>query len=176
VLAGLGAKRLVITNAAGAVNPAFAPGDLMVITDHVNLTGTNPLIGPNDDRIGPRFPDMSSAYSAAGRAALHDAARELGLTLREGVYIGLAGPSYETPAEIRAMRTLGADAVGMSTVAEVIVAAHAGMQVAGLSVMTNHAAGLAAAPLSHEDVKVVAKRVEKPLCDLLARAVVAFAG
>jgi purine-nucleoside phosphorylase len=175
VLAGLGAKKLVVTNAAGSVNPDFEPGDFMIITDHLNMTGDNPLIGANEERLGPRFPDMSEAYSATGREALRLAAKQIGVKPREGVYVGLAGPSYETPAEIRALRVLGADAVGMSTVSEVIAANHAGMKVAGLSVITNRGAGLAAVPLSHDDVKIIAARVQKPLCELLARAVVAFA-
>jgi purine-nucleoside phosphorylase len=172
VLAGLGVGAVVITNAAGAVNPTYVPGDFMVIVDHINMTGQNPLIGHNDDRLGPRFPDMTRAYGPAGREALHATAREIEITLREGVYVGLAGPSYETPAEIRMLQRLGGDAVGMSTVPEVIVAQHAGLRVAGLSVITNRAAGLSAEPLSHEEVKEVGNRVEGVLCDLLAGAVV----
>jgi purine-nucleoside phosphorylase len=175
VLAGLGAHSLLITNAAGASNPTFAPGDFMVIVDHINLTGDNPLRGQNDDRVGPRFPDMSLTYCADGRKALHEAARQVGVTLREGVYAGLAGPSYETPAEIRMMQNIGADAVGMSTVGEVIAAAHSGMKVAGLSVVTNRAAGLGSEPLSHEEVKEVGGRVRGVLCDLLAATVVRMA-
>lgn len=171
VLAGLGVSKLVITNAAGAINATYRPGDFMVITDHINLTGQNPLRGPNDDRLGPRFPDMSHVYSSRGQKLLHEAAAEIGLSLHEGVYVGLAGPSYETPAEIRMMRTSGADAVGMSTVAEVIVASHAGLEVAGMSVITNRAAGLSEHPLSHEEVKEVGARVQGVFCDLLARAV-----
>ena len=163
VLAALGIRSLVVTNAAGAVNPTFAPGDLMVIVDHLNLLGDNPLRGPNDERLGPRFPDMSEAYHPEGRKALHDAAREANLTLREGVYAGLMGPSYETPAEIRMLQRLGADAVGMSTVAEVIVAVHAGLRVAGLSVITNRAAGLTQNKLSHDEVKEIGARVEGSL-------------
>ncbi|MBI5509553.1 MAG: purine-nucleoside phosphorylase [Deltaproteobacteria bacterium] len=168
VLAGLGVKSLVVTNAAGAVNPTFAPGDFMVIVDHINLTGANPLRGVNDERLGPRFPDMSSTYFEAGRKAWHDASREVGIALREGVYCGLAGPSYETPAEIRMLQRIGADTVGMSTVAEAIVAAHAGIKVAGLSVVTNRAAGLSSSPLSHDEVKEVGARVQGALCDLLS--------
>ncbi len=175
VLAGLGAKKLLITNAAGAVNPTFAPGDFMVIVDHLNLTGDNPLRGGNDQKLGPRFPDMSTAYGADCRRALHEASRKVGVTLREGVYAGLAGPSYETPAEIRMLQIIGADAVGMSTVAEVIAANHSGMQVAGLSVMTNRAAGLSDQPLSHEEVKEVGERVRGVLCDLLAATVACLA-
>lgn len=171
VLAGLGVGAVVVTNAAGAVNPSYAPGDFMVILDHINLTGDNPLIGHNDQRLGPRFPDMSHAYGAAGREALHAAARASQITLREGVYVGVAGPSYETPAEIRMLQRLGGDAVGMSTVAEVIVARHAGIRVAGLSVITNTAAGLGHEPISHDEVEHVARRVEGVLCDLLAGVV-----
>jgi len=171
VLAGLGVQELIVTNAAGSVNPAFDPGDLMVIVDHINLTGDNPLRGPNDERLGPRFPDMTEAYHVAGRAALHEAAREAGMTLREGVYAGLLGPSYETPAEIRMLQRLGADAVGMSTVAEVIAAVHAGLNVAGLSVITNRAAGLGHAKLSHEEVKEIGHKVEGLLSKLLRGAI-----
>ena len=171
VLAALGVTRLVVTNAAGAVNSTFAPGDFMVIVDHINLTGQNPLRGPNDERLGPRFPDMSSTYWIEGRKIWHEAARDAGIPLHEGVYCGLAGPSYETPAEIRMLQRIGADTVGMSTVAEVIVAAHAGIKVAGLSVVTNRAAGLSSSPLSHDEVKEVGARVQGVLCDLLAGVV-----
>lgn len=167
VLAALGVQSLLVTNAAGAVNPAFSPGELMVITDHLNLTGDNPLRGHNDERLGSRFPDMSTVYGTEGQRALHDSAKAAGATLREGVYAGLSGPSYETPAEIRMLRTLGASAVGMSTVAEVIAARHAGLRVAGLSVLTNHAAGISKHPLSHEEVKEVAAQVRDVLVKLL---------
>ena len=176
VLRALGIRRLIITNAAGATNPDFVPGDLMLITDHLNLTGHNPLRGPNDDRLGPRFPDMSSTYRGPGERAIRDAAQRLGIPVREGVYAGLAGPSYETPAEIRMLQVLGADAVGMSTVAEVIVAAHGGMAVAGISVITNRAAGLSTTPLSHEEVKEVGQRVEESLGGLMVEVVKEFAG
>ena len=175
VLAALGVGVVIVTNAAGASNPNYEPGDLMVIHDHLNLTGQNPLRGKNDERLGPRFPDMTSTYFKEGRAALHQAAREVNVTLHEGVYAGLAGPSYETPAEIRMLQRLGADAVGMSTVCEVIVAAHAGMKVAGLSVITNRAAGLGHSSLSHEEVKEVGKKVQHVMCNLLAKAVVHLA-
>ncbi len=171
VLAALGVEAVLLTNAAGASNPAYEPGDFMIIVDHINLTGQNPLRGPNDERLGPRFPDMSSAYGPKGRRALHEAAREVGVSLHEGVYAGLAGPSYETPAEIRMLQRLGADAVGMSTVAEVIVAAHAGLRVAGLSVITNRAAGLGHTVLSHEEVKEVGERAKVPLSNILEKAV-----
>jgi purine-nucleoside phosphorylase len=171
VLVALGVRKLLVTNAAGAVNAAYVPGDFMVITDHLNLTGQNPLRGINDDRVGPRFPDLSTAYAKSGQQALREAGRQYGLKLREGVYAGLTGPSYETPAEIRMLRTLGADAVGMSTVPEVITAVHAGLSVAALSVITNRAAGLSDQPLSHDEVKEVADRVKEPLCNVLAAAV-----
>ncbi|MGA8893512.1 MAG: purine-nucleoside phosphorylase [Anaeromyxobacteraceae bacterium] len=152
LLGWYGIRSLLLTNAAGAVNPALAPGDLVRITDHLNLTGADPLRGPNDDRLGPRFPDMSAAYDARLGALLETCAARRGLELGAGVYAGLAGPSYETPAEIRMLRTLGADLVGMSTVLEVIAARHAGVQVAAVSLVTNLAAGLSATPLDHGHV------------------------
>jgi len=132
----------------------------MLITDHLNLTGRNPLVGPNDDELGPRFPDMSEAYSRRLRAIARETAREQGLELREGVYAGLLGPSYETPAEIRMLRALGADAVGMSTVAEVIAARHCGLDVLGISCISNMAAGILDQPLSHEEVMETTERVK----------------
>lgn len=172
VLAALGVKKLLLTNAAGSVNPYYAPGDFMVIVDHLNMTGDNPLIGHNDERLGPRFPDMTRAYGEAGQTAFTQAAAGLGLSLHEGVYAGFSGPSYETPAEIRMLQTLGADAVGMSTVAEVIVAAHSGLEASALSVITNRAAGLGSgAPLSHDEVKEIGQRVGGVLCDLLAATI-----
>lgn len=149
--ARLGLKAVLHTNAAGALNAAHAVGDLMAITDHINFTGTHPLLGPNVEP-GPRFPDMSAAYDPALRAQLHTAAQATGQKLQEGVYIGVLGPSYETPAEIRAFRTLGADAVGMSTVPEVLVARHEGLRVAGVSCLCNMAAGILPQPLSHAEV------------------------
>ncbi|MEO0812144.1 MAG: purine-nucleoside phosphorylase, partial [Myxococcota bacterium] len=175
VLGGLGAKKLLVTNAAGGVNPNFPPGTLMVITDHINLTGNNPLMGPNDDRLGPRFPDMSEPYSREGQEALRAAAAAVGVTVTEGVYCGVLGPSYETPAEVRMLQRLGGDAVGMSTVPEVIVANHAGMNVAGLSLITNAAAGLTEEKLSHADVKEQAGQSRDELVSLLIEAVVRFA-
>ncbi len=171
VLAGLGVKTVLVTNAAGGINPEFEPGDIMAITDHINLTGDNPLRGPNEDELGPRFPDMSSAYDSSIRETIRAAAKEVGISLKEGVYAGLAGPSYETPAEIRMLRTLGGDAVGMSTVAEVIVAAHAGLKVGGLSVITNLAAGLSDGPLTHDEVKETGERVREGLCKLLTEII-----
>jgi purine-nucleoside phosphorylase len=160
VMKALGARTLVVTNAAGGINTSFEPGDLMLITDHLNLTGRNPLVGPNDDELGPRFPDMSEAYSRRLRAIATETAREQGLRLREGVYAGLLGPSYETPAEIRMLRALGADAVGMSTVAEVIAARHAGLDVLGISCISNMAAGILDQPLSHDEVMETTERVK----------------
>ncbi len=174
VLCGLGVKLLLVTNAAGGVNPTFVPGDLVRITDHVNLSGLNPLVGDNDDRLGKRFPDMTEAYDARLGALLEEVAAELGIALRAGVYACMLGPSYETPAEVRMLRALGADVVGMSTVPEVIAARHMGIPVAGISVVTNLAAGLARKPLSHDEVSETAARVEARLTALvtgfLARA------
>jgi purine-nucleoside phosphorylase len=167
VVALLGARVLVVTNASGGIHAELAPGDLVRITDHVNLSGQNPLTGPNDDRLGPRFPDMSDAYDPALGALLGDAAARLGILLRQGVYACVAGPSYETPAEIRMLRTLGADLVGMSTVHEVIAARHMGVRVAGLSLVANRAAGLSGRPLSHEEVAAVAAREGERLVALL---------
>ena len=149
-LRAAGADTLILTNAAGSLRPEVGPGSLMAITDHINLTGANPLAGPNDDALGPRFPSLRDAYDPDLRATLHDTARDLGTPLADGVYLAVSGPSFETPAEIRAFRTLGADAVGMSTVPEVIVARHAGLRVAAISTITNLAEGLSAEPLSHE--------------------------
>ena len=152
VMKALGVKTVILTNAAGGVNPAFNPSDLMVITDHINHMNTNPLIGPNDDKMGERFPDMSEIYSPELIELTERIADKLGIDLQEGVYIAFTGPSYETPAEIRMARVLGADAVGMSTVPEAIVAKWAGMDVIGLSCICNSAAGVSNIALSHEDV------------------------
>src|SRR3954468_6660128 len=167
VLGVLGARALVVTNAAGGCNPSFAPGDLMRIGDHLNLAGRNPLLGPNEERLGPRFPDLTHAYDARLATALEEAARESGQTLRAGVYAQLTGPSYETPAEVRMARTLGADAVGMSTVPEVIVAAHMGIPVCGIFCITNLAAGIAQHALTHQEVIEVARAVEGKFLELL---------
>jgi purine-nucleoside phosphorylase len=148
----LGARTLVLTNAAGGVNPAYGPGTLMVIADHLNLTGRTPLLGPNAESLGPRFPDLTEVYPPGLRASLHAAAETEGTALEEGVYAGLLGPSYETPAEVRMLRSLGADAVGMSTVLEAIACRWAGLAVAGVSLITNAGAGYSGAPLSHEEV------------------------
>jgi purine-nucleoside phosphorylase len=167
VLGVLGARALILTNAAGAVNPQLRPGDLMRLTDHINLTARNPLVGPNEERLGPRFPDLSRAYTPALAEALEEAARETGIALRRGVYAQFLGPSYETPAEVRMARLLGADAVGMSTVPEVIVAAHQSVPCCGISCITNHAAGIADKPLTHQEVVAVAQQVEGRFLQLL---------
>jgi purine-nucleoside phosphorylase len=148
----LGARLVVLTNAAGGVNPALGPGTLMVIRDHLNLTGRTPLLGPNADDIGERFQDLTDAWSPALRERLHAAGREEGIALEEGIYAGLVGPQYETPAEVRMLRGLGADAVGMSTVLECIAARWAGLEVCGISLITNAGAGYSGAPLTHEEV------------------------
>jgi len=152
LLGRLGAEVLVLTNASGGVDPSFAAGTLMLITDHLNLTGRTPLLGPNDDAVGPRFLDLSAAWDRELSAALRRAAAAEGVALAEGVYAGLLGPTYETPAEVRMLRTLGADAVGMSTVMEAIAARWAGMRVCGVSVVTNPGAGISPTPLSHDEV------------------------
>ena len=170
VLGRLGVKTLVLTNAAGAINPAFAPGDLMVIEDHLNLLG-NPLLGPNEEALGPRFPDMSEAYDRGLRDVAEAACRGAGVRCHRGVYVALTGPSYETPAEIRMFRTMGADAVGMSTVPEVIAARHMGMRVVGLSCLTNMAAGVTDRKLDHRDVLETGERVKAALLEVLARIV-----
>jgi purine-nucleoside phosphorylase len=168
LLCRLGVKALVLTNAAGGVNPDLGAGDLVRVTDHLNLSGQNPLAGPNDDRLGPRFPDLTKAYDPRLAALLDAVASRLGIALRSGVYACMAGPSYETPAEIRMLRALGADLVGMSTVPEVIAARHMGVPVCAISVVANPAAGLAAGPLRHEDVTAAAERVGERVADLLA--------
>ncbi len=168
VLCALGIKVLAVTNAAGGIRSDLSPGTLMAISDHVNLSGHNPLTGPNEEALGPRFPDLSTAYDPELRALLMETAAHLRLQLKHGVYAWLAGPSYETPAEIRMLRALGADAVGMSTVPEVIAAAHMGVKVVGVSCITNHAAGIARKPLSHAEVAETAERVKDVFCGLLA--------
>lgn len=167
VMNELGVKNLLVTNAAGGVNTSYEPGDLMLISDHLNLTGTNPLIGQNDNELGPRFPDMSQAYSRKLRELARSKAQQAGVSLQEGVYAGLLGPSYETPAEIRMLRTLGADAVGMSTVSEVIVARHAGLEVLGISCISNMASGILDQPLSHEEVIETTDRVREKFLNLV---------
>jgi purine-nucleoside phosphorylase len=167
VLHALGVKRLIVTNAAGGLGDGMKAGDLMLIEDHLNLTGDNPLLGANDARFGARFPDMSDAYTQRLRALTIDVAKKHDLTLQRGVYAGLLGPSYETPAEIRMLRTLGASAVGMSTVHEVIAASHLGVEVLGISCITNLAAGISQHKLSHDEVKETATRVERAFSSLI---------
>ncbi|SFK93065.1 purine-nucleoside phosphorylase [Paenibacillus sp. 1_12] len=167
VMKELGVQTLIVTNAAGGVNTSYEVGDLMVIKDHINFTFRNPLIGPNFSELGVRFPDMSEAYSRRLRQTAHEVALEQGLKLPEGVYAGLTGPTYETPAEIRMLRTLGADAVGMSTVAEVIVARHAGIEVLGFSCISNMAAGILDQPLSHQEVMETTERVKPKFLKLI---------
>jgi purine-nucleoside phosphorylase len=169
VLARLGVKHLTVTNAAGGINLSFKVGDLMIITDHLNLSGFNPLVGPNDEALGPRFPDMSHAYDPELVRTLEAVAFKESIALRKGVYASLSGPSYETPAEIRMLRTLGADAVGMSTVPEVIVAAHMGVKVTGISCVTNLAAGIGTTKLSHDEVSQTANLVKGTFTRLLSR-------
>ena len=159
VLAAIGVKTLVLTNAAGGVNLGYKPGTLMLISDHINYSGMNPLIGPNLDKFGPRFPDMSDLYTASLRAAIMEKASEAGIPLEEGVYLMYSGPNYETPAEIRAFRVLGADAVGMSTAPEAMVAGHCGLRVVGVSCITNMAAGILPVKLSHAEVMETAAMV-----------------
>ena len=167
VLGVLGVKTLILTNAAGGINSGFAPGDLMVIDDHINLLGSSPLTGPNDERFGVRFPDLTNVYSPRLRHLADEAAADQGLTLRHGVYAACHGPSYETPAEVRYLRTIGADAVGMSTVPEAIVARHMGIDVLGISCITNFAAGVLPQPLNHDEVLETAKRVRDTFIALL---------
>lgn len=167
VMQQLGIKTLIVTNACGGVNLSYKPGDLMVISDIFSMTGQNPLIGPNLDAFGPRFPDMSCAFDKELRQLAHACANEQGFSLQEGVYAQMTGPTYETPAEIRMLRTLGADAVGMSTVPEVIVARHGGMRVLGISCVTNMAAGILDQPLNHQEVTETANRVKDQFTALL---------
>lgn len=166
VMSELGVESMIVTNAAGGVNRDFTPGDLMMITDHINFFGTNPLIGANDEEQGPRFPDLSQAYDLEYQEYIKEAASELNLPLKEGVYFGMTGPTYESPAEIRMINTLGGDSVGMSTVPEVIVARHAGIRVAGISCITNFAAGLGG-ELNHEDVIEVSTKIRSSFKSLV---------
>jgi purine-nucleoside phosphorylase len=171
VLSLLGAKSLVLTNAAGGLNNSYEQGSLVLISDHLNLMGTNPLLGPNDPRFGPRFPDMTEVYDREYQDAAITEAREMGLDLRRGIYAALTGPSYETPAEIRMLRLLGADAVGMSTVPEAIVARQMSMRVLGLSCITNMAAGVLDKPINHEEVIETGERVRETFAELLRRVI-----
>jgi xanthosine phosphorylase len=170
-LRAAGAEILVLTNAAGSLRAELEPGRLMLIADHINVTGVNVLAGPNADELGPRFPSLRDAYDPALRAEVHSAAGELGIALAEGVYLAVSGPSFETPAEIRAFRTLGADAVGMSTVHETIVARHCGMRVVAVSAISNLAEGMSERPLSHEQTLEDAARAAADLAPLLVRFV-----
>ncbi|MFL6335451.1 MAG: purine-nucleoside phosphorylase [Pyrinomonadaceae bacterium] len=171
VLGLLGAKSLVLTNAAGGLNNSYEQGALILISDHLNLMGTNPLLGKNDPRFGPRFPDMTEVYDREYQEAAIAEAREMGLELRRGIYAALSGPSYETPAEIRMLRLLGADAVGMSTVPEAIVARQMGLRVLGLSCITNMAAGVLDKPINHEEVIETGERVRETFAELLRRVI-----
>ncbi len=171
VLGLLGAKSLVLTNAAGGLNNSYEQGALILISDHLNLMGTNPLLGRNDERFGPRFPDMTEVYDREYQEAAIAEAREMGLELRRGIYAALTGPSYETPAEIRMLRLLGADAVGMSTVPEAIVARQMGVRVLGLSCITNMAAGVLDKPINHEEVIETGERVRETFAELLRRVI-----
>lgn len=168
VMAALGVKTLLVTNACGGVLPEMRAGDFMVITDHINLMGANPLVGPNMEEFGTRFPDMSEAYSRRLRSLILAEAERLGIGMHEGVYAAFSGPSYETPAEVRMAGILGASAVGMSTAPEVIAARHMGLETAGISLITNLAAGVSETPLSHEEVTATAERVKEPFSRLLA--------
>jgi len=167
VMARLGVRRLVLTNAAGGINTAFAQGALMIIDDHINMLGSNPLIGPNDDRFGPRFPDMSEVYSARLRNVADEAARARGVPVSHGIYVAVHGPSYETPAEIRFFRKMGADAIGMSTVPEAIAARHMGLEVLGISCISNAAAGVLPQPIDHQEVLATMQRVRSSFVSLL---------
>ena len=167
VLGLLGVKVLILTNAAGGVNTGFRQGALMVIDDHINLTGNNPLVGANDERFGARFPDMTEVYAVRLRKIADQAGRAMNLLLPHGVYVALLGPSYETPAEIRYLRTIGADAVGMSTVPEAIAARHMGIEVLGISCITNMAAGVLPQPLHHDEVMETARRIRGQFIALL---------
>jgi xanthosine phosphorylase len=168
-LQALGAEILVLTNAAGSLRQEAGPGSLVALSDHINLQGFNPLVGLNDDAVGPRFPSLAEAYDPELRAGLHRAADELGTTLHDGVYLAVSGPSFETPAEIRAFKTMGADLVGMSTVPEAIVARHCGLRVAAVSVVTNLAEGMGDVALSHEQTLEEGKRGAERLAPLLRR-------
>jgi len=171
VLARLGVEALILTNAAGAINPAYRPGELMVIEDHINLLGINPLIGPNEPTLGERFFDMTEAYDKRLRGVAEQACQAAGIVVHRGVYVAMTGPSYETPAEIRMARGMGADAVGMSTVPEVIAARHMGVRVVALSCLTNMAAGVGGEKLDHAEVLATGERVQSALIEVLGRIV-----
>ena len=167
----LGVKTIILTNAAGGINVQLSQGALMVISDHLNLMGTNPLCGPNDDRFGPRFPDMSAVYSPELQEIVIEEARAMEVEVRRGIYAALAGPNYETPAEIHMLRNFGADAVGMSTVPEAIVARHMDMEVLGISCITNMAAGISDQPINHDEVMETGNRVRSTFTQLLRRVI-----
>lgn len=171
LMLALGARTLIVTNAAGGIAPRLTPGTLMSIEDQLNLTGCSPLVGPNDAKLGPRFPDMTEVYDRKLREHAAGCAQRLGITLASGVYAGMLGPSYETPAEVRMLRTLGADAVGMSTVLETIAARHMNARCLGISCITNSAAGLSSGTLNHEEVEATARRVEQDFIHLLTAVV-----
>ena len=170
VMKAIGVKTIIVTNAAGGINETFQPGDLMLIQDHINFTGANPLMGPNDSEMGPRFTDMSQAYDKQYQQIIKDTAEKNGIALKQGVYFGLTGPTYETPAEIKMARVLGGDAIGMSTVPEVIVARHAGIRVAGISCITNLAAGMQET-LSHKEVVETTERVKETFKTLVKKVI-----
>jgi purine-nucleoside phosphorylase len=174
VLCRLGIKKLLLTNAAGGINPMLQPGDLMIIRDHINMMGVNPLKGENDERLGPRFPDMSRVYDEKLVDVIGASMQRMGLGVKKGVYLALSGPSYETPAEIKMLSVLGADAVGMSTVPEAIAAHHMGAAVAGISCISNLAAGISKTPLSHEEVTETANRVKDHFIKLLTSVIPGF--
>jgi purine-nucleoside phosphorylase len=171
VMHALGAETLIVSNACGGMHPLWAPGDLVLLSDHINLLGDNPLIGPNDDRLGPRFPDMSAPYDPGLRALAREVARQLGITLREGVYVAVPGPNLETPAEYRMLRNIGADVVGMSTVPEVIVAVHAGMRTLGLSIITDQCLPDALEPADIGRIIETARSAEPSLTRLISAVV-----
>lgn len=174
VMAALGVTKLIVTNAAGGVNTSFNPGDLMLISDHIHFVGANPLIGKNLEAYGPRFPDMSETYNKGLREKAHLVAKQLGIQLKEGVYFYFSGPNYETPAEIKMVRILGGDAVGMSTVPEAMIARHSGMSVLGISCITNFAAGILDQPLNHQEVIETAARIKESFMKLMHEIIVAI--
>ena len=176
VFGRLGLKAIILTNAAGGINAGYGAGALVLMTDHINLQGANPLTGPNEERFGPRFPDLTEAYDLRFRNLAKEEAKKLKITLHEGVYAALAGPSYETPAEIRYLRTIGADLVGMSTVPEVIVARHMGIRVMAISCVTNMAAGLSGQTINHEEVLEIGRRVRGTFLSLLGAVMPRIAG
>jgi purine-nucleoside phosphorylase len=174
VLCGLGIENLLLTNAAGGINPMLVPGDLMIIRDHINLMGVNPLRGDNDERLGCRFPDMTGVYDEKMIEIISETMKEMGMGVKKGVYLALSGPSYETPAEVKMLWKLGADAVGMSTVPEAIVARHMKIPTAGISCICNLGAGISTTPLSHEEVTETGNRVKNEFISLLTKSIPRF--